>query len=181
MVAVTLVAGIAVFSYVNDQAAVSENQLGVAFAGNVNYLDERFVVAQFSFNAYPTSNSLTIYFYNSGGVTDNFVQIDLYNSTTGTSKTDAALNILYTPSSVTNLFNSKCSVTTNLQNYESPALGTGASSFSVKSGTVSSITLTLPSCYVSPSGHAGTFNQGSTYSVRVLGQYGNTVTYYQTM
>ena len=45
-IAITLIAGAALFGYVNGQAATSESNLGNAVGGNVNFLNERFVVPQ---------------------------------------------------------------------------------------------------------------------------------------
>ena len=59
---VTLAAGIAVWGFARNQAGVQEQQLGTAFNGNVNALNEQFVVAQVVYAA----SSITIYIYNSG-------------------------------------------------------------------------------------------------------------------
>lgn len=49
MVGITLIAGAAVFGWINGQAATSENAYGASVANNVNFLNERFVVVSQSF------------------------------------------------------------------------------------------------------------------------------------
>lgn len=49
MIAITLVAGSAVFGWINGQASVSEGAYGNSVANNVNFLNERFVVLTESF------------------------------------------------------------------------------------------------------------------------------------
>ena len=58
MVAVTLVAGAAVFSWINGQAGTSETAYGNSVASNINYLREHFVVVAQSFAANPPTTSL---------------------------------------------------------------------------------------------------------------------------
>lgn len=174
MLALTLVLGAGVFGFVNQQAGVSAQQYGESAGITVNYLQERFAPVQINFN-YPTgcsshctSTSLVLYIYNNGNVKNNFQQIEIYNSTRN------KIDITYTSSYVTNI-NSGCKVSASTT-YENPILGGGPGSFSVSTGSISSVTLTLPtSCY------SGQFVQGDTYYVNVLGIYGNTVTYFQVM
>lgn len=175
-IAVTLVAGAALYGYVNGQAANSENNIGVANARNVNFLNEQFVVAQIVYNAYPSTNSVTIYFYNSGEVTGNFVSIDVFSG-------HNAMNVLFTGTGVDYLIPSQsgCSVsiTGGSSQYESSILGNDPNSFSVPIGGITSIKLTLPNCNAFPTG--STFSAGNTYGVTVVGQYGNLATAYQEM
>jgi len=165
--AVTLVAGVAVWGYARSQSAVTEQQLGNAVNGNVNYLSEQFVVAQV---VYTSSTSITIYIYNSGQAPAQFAQIEVYNSTR------TKIDMTYTATKVTDL-NHVGTCTVNPPGaLESTLLGTAPTSFTVNTGTINSITLTLPtSCY------SGTFKAGFTYFVNLLGRYGNTVTYFQAM
>jgi hypothetical protein len=163
--AITLVVGAATFGFVSTQATVSERQYGNAVQANVESLQERFVLAQVSY----ASNSVTLYVYNNGQIADNFVHVEVYNTTS------SKIDLLYDANFVTDLNHPgtcKVAATTSLV---SPLLGTSPSCFSVTTGSVSSIKLTLPSCYT------GAFKAGFTYYFRVLGQYGNSVTYFQGM
>jgi len=57
MVAITLVAGAAVFGWINGQAGTSENAYGVSVANNVNFLRERFVVVTQTFTGTGTNGA----------------------------------------------------------------------------------------------------------------------------
>ncbi len=174
-IAITVIAGAALFGFINGQAASSENSLGVANAANVNFLNERFVVAQVVYDAYPSTNEMTVYFYNSGQVTDNFASIVVFAGQNG-------MDILFNSTKVVFLMPSQkgCDVNGGVQSFESTLLGNAPGSFSVPIGKITSITLTLPSCNLGPSGST-IFSQGNTYGVKVIGQYGNSVTSYQEM
>jgi flagellin-like protein len=179
-VAMTIVVGMGVFSYVNTQARVSESQYGQSVGQSVQYLEENFLVATVNYN-YPggctsscKSTSVTIYFYNAGKINNQFQQIEIFNSTRN------KIDITFTGSTVTDLNNKGgCTVgaTTSL---ESPLLGTGSSSFTVNMGSISAVTLTLPNCYTSR-GAGYQLIQGYTYSIKALGAYGNMANYYQAM
>ncbi len=85
MVAVTLVAGAAVFGFVNGQAASSEGQYGQAVAKNVNYLNEHYeMINEYYSNAVTTCSSgmgcFFISFYNNGNVGLTIAQITITNS-----------------------------------------------------------------------------------------------------
>ena len=163
---VTLVAGVAVWGYARTQSVVQEQQLGNAVNGNVNSLNEQFVVAQVVY----ASNSITLYIYNSGQIPAQFAQIEVYNSTR------SKIDITYSATKVTDLNHAGTCAVTPTTSLENPTLlGISATSFAVNSGTVSSITLTFPSCYT------GTFKPGFTYFLNLLGRYGNTATYFQAM
>ena len=162
---VTLAAGVAVWGFARTQAGVQEQQLGAAFNGNVNSLNEQFVVAQVVYAA----SSITIYFYNSGQAPVQFAQIEVYNSTR------TKIDLTYTATKVTDLNHVGTCTVTPPGALESTLLGASQTSFTVNGGTVSSITLTFPACYT------GTFKSGFTYFLNVLGRYGNTATYFQAM
>src|SRR2546428_8125894 len=72
--AITLIAGSAVFGYVRNQANVSELAYGQNVGGTLNYLQERFVIPLVSFSP----NSVTIYLYNNGQIPDQFTQLEIY-------------------------------------------------------------------------------------------------------
>jgi flagellin-like protein len=180
-IAITIIAGAALFGYVNAEASNSENAIGNANALNVNFLNEHFVIAQIVYDrSSPTSSaasSITIYLYNSGHVVNNFASIEVFNSSAGTTR----MNMMYNPppSSPTDLplvvDLNQPSCNENTPGDEGPSLGNGPGSFSVSLGSIAAITLKLPLCYT------GMFQTGVIYGVKVIGQYGNVVTSYQEM
>jgi len=187
-IALTILAGVAVFGYVRTEAGVSEGQYGQSVGQTVNHLAESFGVVQANFN-YPgsanfppgcstscrfASTSVTLYFYNSGTVQNQFQQVEIYNASR------SVTDLTFTGSYVTDLNNAgscKVAATTSL---ESPLLGTATGSLAVGVGTIVSVTLSLPTCYTTK-GAGYQFVQGDTYIMKVLGVYGNTVSYYQVM
>ena len=150
-VAMTLIAGAALFGYVNGQAANSENRIGAANAANVNFLNERFVVVDVNFSQNNPSTSVSIWIYNNGAVTLNVTQIELYNAT-------RSMMILYqhNPSSLT------CSLRS-------------IPSFNLPSPLSKPLKLTLP--LPAGCGANSAFSVGKTYYMNVLGVYGNKVVY----
>jgi flagellin-like protein len=97
MVTITLIAGAAVFGWINGQANSSETAYGVSVANNINFLHERFVVVTQSFSASPPQNPsiacstvgganphyyctlLTFWVYNSGQVGFNLYSVRIQN------------------------------------------------------------------------------------------------------
>jgi len=73
-IAITLVAGTAVFGYVRSQANVSELAYGQNVGVTLNFLQERFVIPLVSYS----SNSVTVYVYNNGQTIDQFTQLEVY-------------------------------------------------------------------------------------------------------
>jgi len=66
MLAVTLIAGSAVFGWINGQAASSESAYGQSVANNVNFLNERFVVLTETFSGAGTGGAC------GGGTSPNY-------------------------------------------------------------------------------------------------------------
>jgi flagellin-like protein len=66
MIAITLVAGAAAFSFVNGQTSASAKQLGASQDSNINYLQEKESIALVNFD---NSTGISIYLYNNGAVT----------------------------------------------------------------------------------------------------------------
>ena len=166
LIAMTLVAGFAIFGYVNAQAGVSELSYAQSVGGTMSFLQERFVPSLVTF----TSSTITVYIYTNGQIPSQFAQIEVYGPTR------SAMDVVYTANVVTVTNPASCrGQTAASTSNESPMLGTGASDLSVKVNYVGSIVLTLPSC----SGLS--FQAGNTYFVALLGRYGNTAVYYQEM
>ena len=162
----TMVAGFAIFGYVNSQAGVSELSYAQSVGGTMSFLQERFVTSLVTY----TSSSITVYIYTNGQIPSQFAQIEVYGPTR------ASMDVVYTANTVTVSNPPACQGQTAAStSNESPMLGTGASDLSVKVNNVGTIVLTLPTC-------AGlSFQAGNTYFVSLLGRYGNTAVYYQAM
>lgn len=166
LVAMTLVAGVAIFGFVNTQAGVSELAYAQSVGASESFLQERFVASLVSY----TSSSITVYIYTNGQIPSQFAQIEVYGPTR------SAMDVVYDANHVTVSNPASCrGQTTASSSNENPMLGTGTSSLSVKVNYVGSIVLTLPTC----SGLS--FQAGNTYFVSLLGRYGNTAVYYQGM
>jgi hypothetical protein len=65
-VAITLIAGAALFGYVNGQAANSEKGIGNQYAGNINYLNEKEAISLVSFAN--NERQLYVWIYNIGQI-----------------------------------------------------------------------------------------------------------------
>ena len=162
-IAITITAGVAVFSYVNNQARVTEGQYGASVGTTVDYLQERFVIVDMNF----TSTQLTVWFYNNGRVALSPIQVILYSS-------QRTRYVTYNATAIVSSGDTKCTVTPPGSD-ESPLLWNPktSSGLQIPIQSIQKLTLVLP-C----SGQ--TFVSGTTYAVNVLGLYGNTVVYYQT-
>jgi len=166
LIAMTLVAGFAVFGYVRLQANVSELSYAQSVGGTMSYLQERFVVAQVTYPAI----AVTVYIYTNGQISTQFAQIEVYGPTR------ASMDVTYDANYVTVSNPASCrGQTTATTANENPLLGTGTGKLSVKVNYVTSVVLTLPAC-------AGlSFTAGNTYFIKLLGSFGNTAVYYQGM
>jgi hypothetical protein len=76
-IAITLIAGAALFGYVNNEAAVNEKLYGQAVAGTVNFLNEQFVVVDMAVT--PASHTVTLVIYNNGQEGLNITSVLLYD------------------------------------------------------------------------------------------------------
>jgi flagellin-like protein len=167
-IAITLIAGAAVFSYVNAQAGVSEVQYGQAVGGTIDSIRERFVVVDMNYSQGLTCPgpgcSVTLWIYNSGLVNLQLATVNLYKSS------DGSQNIIYTnnPNAVATC-TQVASIPHSSGGFESPAIG----ALNIAPGVEKQLTLYLP-CPGSQ-----TFTAGSAYSVIVLSTRGNTALYYQ--
>ena len=72
--AITLVVGASVFGFVNAQSSVSSQSYGESVNTYVEQMREKFVIVNAALN-YPSSNQVTIWFYNYGGLDTKIVQI----------------------------------------------------------------------------------------------------------
>ena len=158
MVAITLIAGAAVFGWVNGQAGNSESAYGASVANNVNFLRERFVIVATNFTSCSgsspsrTCTTLGVYLYNSGQLTDNISRIT--NSTP-----PGTTFVTFGPVSVTA---SGCTVPAIAPNQKS-------TSYLMPVQTLRGYVVTIPSCKSSG------MVVGQSYLVTVNGLYGNIV------
>ncbi|MEM3186088.1 MAG: archaellin/type IV pilin N-terminal domain-containing protein [Conexivisphaerales archaeon] len=169
-VAITIIAGAAVFGYVNSQAGVSENIYGQSIGNTLNFLAEKFVIVDMNYSG--NGNSLSIWLYNTGNINLRVVQVLVYNSS-------KSFYMLYNATTVKSLSGTSCSASSS--GLESPLLynptqqsSPQPGSINLAPGYITILKLTIPSgCSVS-------FVKGVTYYVNLLGLYGNEVIYYQT-
>ncbi|MDG6990378.1 MAG: hypothetical protein JRM99_03030 [Nitrososphaerota archaeon] len=173
-IAITVIAGAAVWGYVNGQAGVSGGQYAQAVGATNEYLQERFVVPQVAFLS---GGQVDVYFYNDGRIQFQITQIQVYTLSGVTPSTD----VIFSATGATDLLHSGCTVSTP-SSVESPVVGTGTGAFSLAIGSVTStpLLLTLPNSSMNPSCPASpTWTSGMAYYFKVTGLYGNQVVYYQ--
>ncbi len=183
MVAITLVAGAAVFGFVNGQAGSSENQYGQAVANNVNYLREHFVIVNVQFASNGGScassggnkycNQILVSVYNNGNLALTPKSFTLIN-TTKTSPSGAAVPQMYIVSTAAN------TIAYGKTGLPPPAAcGAGVSSGAAYAGAspvgMSSVpptvfTITLPaSCFSTTTSQ---ILVGASYQLQILGTFG---------
>lgn len=178
--AMTIVAGAAIFGYVNGQAGTASQAYGQQVGNSVQYLEEKFTVVDMSWS----TNTVTVWIYNTGKIQLSLFQVRLYDS----AKT---LNLLYNYSAISgstvnrihdilSTSTSGCSITIT-STYENPLIS-GSGSFSAVVSYTSTIALTVPPLTATPTGQTcHSFGQsdtsGDTYFVAVVGAYGNSYTF----
>ena len=180
MVGITLVAGFAIFGFVNGQAASSENQYGASVAQNVNYLRENFVIVSVQFPSTSCSNfnattrfcnQATIAVYNNGAVDLTIKLISMVNLTTrGAQGTHLVPDMVLSASSHSTT--ATCGLT------KPPPSGNVSSGYSasmsqpIKQQSVppNVFTVNVPGSICSQG-----FLVGASYKVSVLGAYGNLI------
>ena len=160
-VAITLIVGGAVFSYVNGEATVSENRYGQAVAGSVDFLNERFVVADMAYTCSPTCTSVSFYIYNNGQIGLQLKSVLLYDST----QTLMSYNCSSGTSCTTGLNTGSCTSSATI----APTIGSTMTPIAIQGNPVQ-FTISLPS--------GCNFISGSTYYLNIMGVNGNDVIYY---
>jgi len=173
-IAITLVAGAGVWAYVYTQAGASESAYSSSAGQTNTFLAEKFRVIDMNF---PASNQITVWIYNTGSISLQLAQVRISDSA-------GLINLLYNYTKVAGVkidyafdlrsnLASKCK--TAAVTYESPIVSTASSNLQ----TGQSITFTiLPTSSGCPSFGQVT-NSGTSYSVTVVGLYGNSVKYSQ--
>ena len=163
-IAITVIAGAAVFGYVNAQAGITENQYGSSVGVTVNYLQEQFSVVDMSFTS---SSQVVLYLYDYGRIAVSPVQVIVYDA-------PQATYLAYNATQVISTKPSSCTITASTT-YENPLVWNPKTNtgMSISIGSISTLTLSLPSC------SGASFASGTTYYVKVTGLYSNVVVYSQ--
>jgi len=175
MVAVTLIAGTAVFGFVNGQAGSSSAQYGKSVANNVNYLSEHFVVVGVQFasstggscgtaGGHTYCSQVSVSIYNNGAVDLTIKEVLLKNVSS-----ISAGNV-----AVPSLSVNATSSSTTLKGYACSGSGFGSTQFPIAQSQVppTVLTFTLPTSCVPL---ASSILVGASYQIEVLGIYGNGV------
>jgi len=180
MVGITLVAGFAIFGFVNGQAGVSENQYGESVANNVNYLRENFVLVnvQFSYNGAACSlsggqhycNQVAVSIYNNGAVTLNIKQIVLDTLST-TSVSGASVPALYLNATTASTTAYSTNPPVGTAKYSCTGSGIPSTAITQSAVPPKVFTVTLPTCVGLTSG----IMDGGAYQIQVVGAFGNVV------
>lgn len=171
MIAITLVAAAVVVGWVNGQAQVSEGQFGQGVAKNVNYLNEHFVLlnVQFLDNSGGGYNQVNVTLYNNGAVGLTIVQISLVNATSTWNGSPSPLSVVENQTMTvasSGTSSGKCNTKdlSDAQLYRLPTTTVNVGS------APATYALTLPGCV------ANFLHSGESYTIQVLGEYGNLLT-----
>lgn len=191
--AMTIVAGAAIFGYVNGQAGTASQAYGQAVGNSINYLNEKFTVVEMSIAnvtcGTSSCGSFTLWIYNTGVITLSVFQVRLYSPSTPSAwHFDLLFNYSAHSGVTTNQVHdiaagaAGCTITVTSSNYESPVFfGTGA--FSAATSSIARVQLTVPPTSSTPSGAScpsfGQLAHSDTYYATVVGLYGNSYTYSQ--
>ena len=189
----TIVAGAAIFGYVNSQAGTASQAYGQQVGNSVQYLEEKFTVVDLAFGSAncggSTCATVTIWAYNTGAIQLSLYQVRLY----GVGSSGTVLNLLYNFSTIggssTNRIHDLlgtspqyCGITAT--SYESPVL-IGSAAFVAPTTQSGTIELIVPPSSAAPVGQTcpsfglTSASASVTYYVTVVGLYGNSFTYSQ--
>lgn len=172
--AITVIAGAAVFGYVNIQAGLSELSYASSVAATNNFLAEDFKVFDLHF---PSTTQAAYWIYNVGNVNLQVFQVRLYDNA-------GQINILYNytvagGTKTDYLYDLRSSLATKCgtaaSSYESPTI----TSLSVKTTNARTLSLTIPPTQTNCPSFGQSYTAGTTYTVVVTGLYGNSVSTYQ--
>ena len=73
-IAITIISGASVFSFVNAQSSASAQSYGQSVGTYIEQMKEKFVVVNAATN-YPTAGKVTVWFYNYGDIDTKIVQL----------------------------------------------------------------------------------------------------------
>lgn len=172
----TIIAGAAIFGYVNGQAGNSAQAYGQSVGNSVQYLEEKFTVIDM---AWTSSTSVTLWIYNTGSIQLGVLQVRFYDSA-------GLVNILYNYSSISGTqvtrvhdlkgTSSSCNINAG-SSVSPPLIGSGA--FAALISHTATLQLTIPSTTTGCPSYGQTIQSGTTYFAVVSGVYGNSYTYSQ--
>lgn len=178
-----MIAGAAVWGFVNGQASTTEQAYANDIGSSVNNLNEKLSIVDLSWQS---STSAEIWLLNTGQITLQIQQIRVYNSTNTPSRVNLLYNYTLSGGSrmamVYDLYSGSgqqgCGIAAS-PSYESPSI----TSISTAKGATAALTLTIPGSGADP-GHncpsyGASWTKGSAYTVVVVGLYGNTQAYVQ--
>lgn len=175
-IAVTVIAGAAVFGFVNSQAAQSESALASNAGSTNSFLSEHFGIIDMYFGS---TSSATFWVYNTGSVALSVFSVRFYGS-------GGSINLYfnYTMSGAvpTDYVYDLRSVSAGLcrtaaSSYESPSIG----NTTTNPTNAAMFTITIPPSLSGCPSYGNILATGHTYTLVVTGLYGNVVTYSQTM
>jgi flagellin-like protein len=178
MVAITLVAGAAVFGWVNGQAGVSENAYGQSAANGINYLKEHFAPVTNTFtgpggaacSGSPTACTVANFWvFNNGQLYFTLSSLQIQSAVGASS----FLNIVYTPTG----YSAYNSAGTKLGCSNTPGFSVPSTS-PIPAGTLSSspYSVTIPTSCVG----VNSIMVGQGYVITMTGLYGNVVQFQVT-
>ena len=144
MIAITLVAGAAVFGFVNGQAGISAQAVGASAASNINFLNERETLI---YGTMLNSSSAQVWVYNNGAIDPEYMNY-----------------LLVTLNQVPSM---TCKVSLNPTNLIPPPVSIGL--HEAKSFSFSLPPSPQQDCNTGPF----QFVKGDAYTLRIVGLYGS--------
>lgn len=181
MIAITLVAGAAVFGWVNGQAGSSENAYGQSAAASANYLREHFAPVTSTFTgaggaacsgAPKVCTIANFWIFNNGQLSFTLASLQIQSAVGAPAGN--FLNIIYTPTSFTALNSGGTSLgcAPNTPGFSVP----GTNPIPVGTLSSSAYSVTIPtSC-----GGVNSITVGQGFVITMTGLYGNVVQYQLT-
>jgi flagellin-like protein len=165
MIAVTLIAGVAVFGFINGQAGASSSAVGHSASTNINFLNEKMAVVAEHFAGCSTGHctSAAFWAYNYGQVAYTLKQLQV-QSLPGASK---YLNVIFNSTGYAEYDSSNVLISTCASN--SAGGFSGASQIPQGNMTSNPYSVTIPS-----SAGCNTMNNHQTYTLSFTGIYGST-------
>ncbi len=73
-IAITIIAGVSVFSFVNAQSSASSQSYGQSVGTYIEQIREKYVIVNAALN-YPSANKITVWFYNYGEIDTQIIQL----------------------------------------------------------------------------------------------------------
>ncbi len=166
MIAITLIAGAAVFGFINGQSGNSAQAVGNSAATNINFLNEKFVISAAVLSS--SSSSGSIYVYNNGNLDLTIQSIVITGPSLSVQFTDAA----------------KCGLSSGIYCFSDSGTPLCNSYLSANGFAVSrpqpepfknNVPLPLYSFAIPTPVTCGSIAPAATYTITLTGLYGNVV------